>query len=259
MIKALVFDLDGTVVSANSGMYSKAIAEAFAELQQKDIKLIAATGRSPYELKYTGMINGLPVDAVVCLNGQYCYTEEEDLYLNTFPAEIYAELMQQMEHCGFPCAVVLKDNMFINAVNSYVEKAQSDIRMPVPVLRPLSGFHKDEVLMLVAYVPERDEADFLKGLKSVAATRWNPYAMDIVPEGSGKCSGVELVLRHFGIEWDEVIAFGDGDNDYEMLKRAGKGIAMANSSQRLLNGEFEVTGSVDEDGVLTALQKYHVL
>lgn len=259
MIKALILDLDGTIVSARTGTYSSATAEVFAELREKGILLIAATGRSPYELRYTGMIDGLPFDAVVCLNGQYCYTETEDLFIKTFSAHHAEKLLRQIEHAGYPCAVIQREDTFINFVNPFVEKAQCDINMPAPELRELSRFSGEEILMLTVFVSEQEEAAFLQTLPSVTATRWHPYAVDLVPTGSGKCFGVEVVLRHFGISWSDVFAFGDGDNDYEMLKRAGKGFAMRNAGKRLLNGEFEITNDVEEDGVLKALRKYGVL
>lgn len=259
MIKALIVDLDGTVVSPASGTYSSATAEAFSKLREKGIFLIAATGRSPYELQYTGMIDGLSFDAVVCLNGQYCYTKETELYIDPFPAAQSEQLLRQIEHTGYPCAVIQRNNTFINFATPFVEKAQSDVRMPIPALRALSLFSGEEILMLTVFVPEPEEAVFLRTLPPVTATRWHPYAIDLVPIGSGKCYGVEAALRYFGISWDEVFAFGDGDNDYEMLKCAGKGFAMRNAGKRLLNGNFEITDDVEKDGVLKALRKYEIL
>lgn len=259
MIKALILDLDGTIVSARTGTYSPAAAEAFASLRQKGILLIAATGRSPYELQYTGMVDGLSFDAVVSLNGQYCYTEEEDLYINPFSPAQSEQLLRQIAYAGYPCAVIQRKNTYINFVTPFVEKAQSDIHMPIPELRETSQFSGEEILMLTAFAPVEEETAFLQALPPATATRWHPYALDLVPIGSGKCHGVEVVLRRFGVSWDEVFAFGDGDNDYEMLKRAGKGFAMRNASSRLLDGEFEITDDVEKDGVFKALCKYGIL
>lgn len=259
MIKALILDLDGTIVSARTGTYSAATAEALASLREKGIVLIAATGRSPYELKYTGMIDGLSFNAVVSLNGQYCYSEKKDVFINSFPTAQMEQLLGRIENAGYPCAVIQRKNTYINFSTPFVEKAQSDIHMPVPEHRDLSLFSGEEILMLTVFATEQEETAFLQTIPQVTATRWHPYAIDLVPIGSGKCHGVEKVLRNFGISWNEALAFGDGDNDYEMLKRAGKGIAMRNSSKLLLKGEFEITDDVENDGVLSALRKYGIL
>lgn len=259
MIKAVILDLDGTIVSPVTGTYSAAVADAFKSLRQNGIKLIAATGRSPYELQYTGMIDGLPLEAVACLNGQYCYTEKDELFVNPFPVSQSDRLLDRIGHSGFPCAVIQKAGTFINYVTPLVKKVQDDIHMPVPEPCDLSEFYGKEIMMFSVFLPVQNEAEFIQDINDVSLTRWNAYAIDLVPAGFGKCRGLEIVLSHFGIDWSEVFAFGDGDNDYEMLKRAGKGFAMRNSSNRLLNGEFEVTDTVDDDGVVKALRKYGVL
>ena len=259
MIKALIFDLDGTIVSPNTGTYSPKIAEAFDALREKGILLIAATGRSPYEFKVTKMIDNLRFDAIVCLNGQYCYTEKEDLFLNPFPAQQAEELLSSIRQSGFPCLVICKQDAFINKVTPQVEIAQAAVHMSVPEVRALDQFYGKEILMLTVFVEEQNEAAFLENAKSVSATRWNPHAIDLVPQGSGKCRGIEVVLNHFGLGWENVFAFGDGNNDYEMLGRAKKGFAMKNSSPRLLTGEFEIIDDVDHDGVVKALRQYGIL
>ncbi|MBR0162624.1 MAG: HAD family phosphatase [Oscillospiraceae bacterium] len=259
MIKAVVFDLDGTIVSHDTGTYSAATASAFASLREKGIFLIAATGRSPYELQVTKMIDGLPLDAIVSLNGQYCYTEEEDLYVNPFPAALVKRILGMAALYGFPCAVIEKEGTFINFATPFVRQAQDDIHMPVPEFRDFSGINKNGVLMLTVFVPEKDEKAFIQSMDSVSITRWNTNAVDIVPASSGKVRGIDVVLQRLGIGWKEVFAFGDGDNDYDMLKKAGKGFAMKDSSIRLLNGEFEVADSVDKDGVVKMLRKYSII
>ena len=71
-----------------------------------------------------------------------------------------------------------------------------------------------------------------------------------VPIGSGKCHGVEVALRYFGISWDEVFAFDDGDNDYEMLKRAG------NDRENIVGGRLILTlGELQSEPGGTAADK----
>lgn len=54
----------------------------------------------------------------------------------------------------------------------------------------------------------------------------------------------------------DMMAFGDGENDIEMLQAAGIGIAMGNAMAEVKAAADEVTGSNNDEGIADALQKY---
>lgn len=57
------------------------------------------------------------------------------------------------------------------------------------------------------------------------------------------------MLEHYHIDRSEAVAFGDGNNDLEMLKAVGHGIAMGNGSDELKEIAEEVCGHVVDDGI----------
>ena len=65
----------------------------------------------------------------------------------------------------------------------------------------------------------------------------------------------QKMMDHFGLLKEETLAFGDGNNDLEMIKHVGVGVAMGNGSEALKDVADMVTDSVDEDGVWNALKK----
>ena len=73
--------------------------------------------------------------------------------------------------------------------------------------------------------------------------------LELADREAGKHSGVRFVMERLGLSREEVAAFGDGDNDAEMLSLAGVGIAMANASPACLAAADAVTRSNGEDGV----------
>ena len=255
MIKAAFFDLDGTLVSAQ-GTYSSAVKEALQALQRNGILVFAATGRSPYEFEITKMIDGLEFDAIVALNGQLCYNAQEIIYRCLFDREDAVALIAQANKCPFPCMVVEQNDMYINYIDDHVRFALQSIHTPLPEVRDITDAADKEILMMMAYLPQEDVQELvLPVLKHSVVTRWNRFGIDVLPVGCGKCAGITHILRKYDLTWENVVAFGDGENDYEMLKHAKHGIAMGNSDPMLLTGEFTVTGSVEEDGVVTALQQ----
>ena len=89
--------------------------------------------------------------------------------------------------------------------------------------------------------------------------RWHPEFIDVIAAGGGKDKGVDAILDRFGITPEECMAFGDGENDLSMLRHVGIGVAMGSASDRVKAQADYVTGSVDEDGILSALHHFGLL
>ncbi len=91
--------------------------------------------------------------------------------------------------------------------------------------------------------------EILKGVQGAEITACWDGAVDIIPVNAGKGAGIEKMLKHYGIDKSQAMAFGDGNNDIEMLKAVGNGIAMANASDDLKAVADEICGDVSEDGI----------
>ena len=74
-----------------------------------------------------------------------------------------------------------------------------------------------------------------------------------------KASGIEQVTEHLGIARRDTLAIGDSDNDLEMLRHAGVGIAMGNAPDAVKAIADEVTGRVDEDGLHAAFVRHGLI
>ncbi len=260
MIKAVFFDLDGTLLGAKTGRCSAATKAALHKLRQQGILLFAATGRAPLELQRNHMIDGLYFDAIVALNGQLSYTAEEVIHQRLFDKADLEKLLKNIEETPCPCVVIERDDMYINYIDDSVIKAQASIHSPLPKVQDISQAAHRDVVMLMIYLPVGEQASqILRGLEHSHSTRWHSYGLDILPNGCSKKTGIDRVLEKFHLQWDEVMAFGDGENDYEMLKSARWGVAMGNSDLLLLNGEFYITDDADNDGVVSALRHFQLL
>jgi HAD superfamily hydrolase (TIGR01484 family) len=86
----------------------------------------------------------------------------------------------------------------------------------------------------------------------VGYTAW----LDLAPEGVSKASGLESVCARLGLTAADVLAVGDGLNDLEMLRWAGRGVAMGGSPPQVLDAADDVTGSVHEDGVADEIERW---
>jgi hydroxymethylpyrimidine pyrophosphatase-like HAD family hydrolase len=83
--------------------------------------------------------------------------------------------------------------------------------------------------------------------------------LNVLQEDVSKSLAIIKVLQYFGIEKSEAIAFGDGENDIDMLELVGLGIAMGNGNEKLKNVADFVTKKSGEDGIEFALKKYGII
>ena len=89
--------------------------------------------------------------------------------------------------------------------------------------------------------------------------RWNPDFADITPKGVTKHQGIDVFCKHFGLQLEETMAFGDGGNDIPMLRHAGIGVAMGNAVEEAKAVADYVTTDVDAEGVAQALKHFGVI
>ena len=95
--------------------------------------------------------------------------------------------------------------------------------------------------------------------KSLSITRSYPHAFDVFAKGDGKSRAIQHVLEKLNIEWNNVMVFGDGENDIDMIQKAQIGVVMGNAQIEVQShGDF-VTKSVGDDGIVFALKHFNIL
>ena len=108
-------------------------------------------------------------------------------------------------------------------------------------------------------ITAEEEAEVMPCLSSCESSRWYPAFADVTAKGVDKGEGVKSVAKYCGFSISEVMAFGDGGNDTNMLKVAGIGVAMGNAGDSLKKVADYVTTTVDDDGIRRALEHFHVI
>ena len=149
-----------------------------------------------------------------------------------------------------------KDQFYLNMINQGVEDAQEAISSPCPQVKEYSG---NLISQCCIYATEQEAKEFIEDLPDCKISQWNPCAYDVIPKQGGKTAGIESVLKHYGIKQEEIMAFGDAENDIEMLQYAKIGVAMGNADDEVKEAADYVTDTVDSDGIYKALKYYEVL
>ena len=90
-------------------------------------------------------------------------------------------------------------------------------------------------------------------------TRWCDGGVDIISDQGGKTEGIKYFCDQYDISREEIMAFGDAENDIDMLRYAGIGVAMGNAEDTVRKCADYVTDSVDDGGIRNALKHFQVL
>lgn len=258
MIKAVFFDIDGTLVSFNTHRIPEAAAAAIRQLREQGIKVFIATGR---HWRVINNLGDLEFDGYITLNGSCCYIgREKVIYRKMLPAATLRALVKvEQGQDKFPCIFVCENDMFINYLNERTEEVFRMLNFPQPPVREVTEALSRDVFQLIAFFGADREEEIMKQLPGCEATRWNTLFTDVVPAGSNKRVGMEKILGYFGITREECMAFGDGGNDIPMLKYAGIGVAMGNAREEVRQAADFVTRSVDDDGIVAGLQHFGLI
>lgn len=258
MIKAVFFDIDGTLVSFKTHRVPDSTILALELLKKKGIKVFIATGRHINSINNLG---DLQFDGYVTLNGGYVFAgKDEVLYKKSISDEDIEALIRYLEkESAFPCAFVQEHEIFMNYIDKPAEDVFRLLNFPQPPIRPLEDLRGKTIYQLIAFFTAEQEKQIMPILSHCESTRWNPMFTDVVPAGSSKHIGIDKMAQHFGYSLDECMAFGDGGNDIAMLSHVGIGVAMGNAAERVRKSAHYVTSSVDEDGIFNALAYFHII
>ncbi len=256
-IKAIFFDLDGTLLSFKTHMISESTIDALKLLRAKGIKLFLATGRPPNAIAFLKSV--FEFDAYVTTNGQYCYTPDELIYCLSFDRIVIQSLIELLKQFPFPCLLIEKSDCYINYIDDAVKDHCRLTNQPLPKVRDLKHALQRDIYQFVAYLDSKNEYILVNNLKQIQPTRAVPVCLDVMPLGGGKAAGIEAVLNHFGLCAYDTLAFGDGLNDIDMLNLSRIGIAMGNSAKEVIEIADYVTDDADHDGIRKALLKLEII
>lgn len=256
MIKAAFFDVDGTLLSHKTKQVSPRTVAALKTLREKGILCIMATGRHKTELEKLPL-EELEFDGYLTLNGQLMLDGDKNM-LHGVPITGQARqmLLEMFKNHTLPMLLLEQDRVYLNDFAPVVQTVQDAISTPVP---PFGTYEGEAIYQVCLYLPEgKHECLSVLGEQCVV-TWWNSGGVDVIAKGGGKVAGIRWYLEANGIEQEEIIAFGDGENDLEMLKFAGIGVAMGNAEDAVKQAADYVTASVDEDGIARALEHFELI
>ncbi len=255
-VKAIFFDIDGTLVSFKTHQIPESTRKALKLLREKDIKLFIATGR------HKAFIDNLGdeiFDAYVTVNGQLCISEDQLIYQNPIDANDIKQLVHDIKEKNWSCLFVGEKDFFINTFNDITYKVLDLLNFPHIPTGDAERAIDMPIYQVVAFVSQEEESEFMKSLPNSCATRWHPEFIDVVPKGGNKQVGIDQILAYYQISLTETASFGDGENDISMLTHTPISVAMGNANDKVKASATYVTDDIDNDGLYNALKKLEII
>lgn len=261
MIKAIFFDIDGTLLSFKTHKMPESTKIALTKAKEKGIKIFVATGRPKIDILRVKELVEFPFDGFVSVNGQYCYDKDGNvLYEKYLDKEDVKNIFTYLKKNNLACHVILKENIYETLLNEKVKQLAELVGYEEEIeVKPLDYFLNKNIFQLCPYIsPEKDE-EFNKTFKNCTTMRWCDLFVDVIPKDGGKPEGIKKICEFYGIKQYEIMAFGDGENDCKMLEYAKIGIAMGNANDKVKSCADYVTNDVDENGIENALKYFNVI
>ena len=159
MIRAVFFDIDGTLLSHKTNSVPDSAVRALEELSRRGVLTFIATGRHIPEMKKLRPLEGLEFDGMVTLNGQYCCNESGVIYHCPIEKSDIAILLDYLKEHPYPCILVEEDRMYINFHNARVEKVQAMIHSDMPPIDDLDRGYTHPVYQIILYMNDLERAD----------------------------------------------------------------------------------------------------
>lgn len=257
MIKACFFDIDGTLYDHATQSIPDSTKKAISQLEENGIFCGIATGRHLLEIQEGNLLEDLHFDWQVTLNGQLCYDQDHLVHALPIAPEIIPTILTIAKEEQIALIMVEEDRMASVGYNRWLEAAQAAVHTSIP---PKANYQLPypTIYQISAFGPE-DKLALFQSIEGLRVTHWHDGAVDLIPANGNKTAGIRQLLADHQLSMQEVIAFGDGANDLDMLEAAAIGVAMGNGDKTLKQHADYITAPIGQDGIAKALRHFTLI
>lgn len=257
MIKAIFFDIDGTLRDFTEQGIRPSTYKAVESAHQAGMLCFVATGRHLLEIQEEQLLGSLSFDGYVLLNGSLCLDSGGFVvYDNPIPVSQIQAMLKLRQEMGFSLMFMEQNAMYVSHITPELVRLQAQIGTAIPPVESNMerGLHQP-IYQMIPYTAD-ENLDFLSSrLPLCDITRWHEGgAFDITPKGGSKSLGIQKIMERYGLFRDQIAAIGDGYNDIPMIRYSAVGIAMGNGNDEVKAAADFVTDPIDQDGLLHGVE-----
>jgi Cof subfamily protein (haloacid dehalogenase superfamily) len=260
-VAAFACDLDRTLIAEDVVLRPRTRAALHAA-RNRGIHVILVTGRMFRAVRPYAREAGID-DPVVCYQGAVVAEPVSGRWLRHVPMDLArareAIAAVQAEGYGLNCYV--DDELYIAEITPEARQYADFQNLELHPVGPLLDWLDQSPTKLVVIgdpvsldgLEVRMKAHFGERLY---ISKSLPHFLEFAAPGVTKAAGLEFVARRLGFDSARTVAFGDGENDVELVDWAGFGVAVANAHDRVLAAADFVCPAVREEGVAQVIEAY---
>lgn len=250
--KIIFFDIDRTLYDPDIKGIPASTIEALQKLHEdKNIEIAIATGRAFYMLHIIDEIKKY-INIFITINGQIIIKDGVTIFRNPIPKEKVLEVVQELNDQEMKYGFLGEFDETLNIVDDKGKKAFELVSMNLPRIDP--HFYLDnDIFQMWTFSERKYHKEFKKRFEDLEVVSWLGDGFDILSKGMSKKEGIKKILEMEQIPLQNAFAFGDGDNDIEMLDFIPNSVAMGNASKKAKKHATYLTDDIKNDGIQKGL------
>jgi Cof subfamily protein (haloacid dehalogenase superfamily) len=269
MIKLIAVDMDGTFLDEKGQFDAKRFEQLLDELDKRGILFVVATGNQISRMKivFGNLANRL---AYVVGNGSHLLVKDQTIYLKNLSAQQLQHFLKYYEKHFDDYHIVISSPehsymtkgayTYQNLGNSERLKYYNASFPNVILLDSMLDLPQEKINKITMQLPmdlfEEVSCDFKKEFSDLVPMASGFGAIDVVLPGVDKAFGIKKLMKLENISSNQVMAFGDGDNDLAMLELAEYSYAMENATERVKSTACFIAPANTKSGVFQVIEKY---
>jgi Cof subfamily protein (haloacid dehalogenase superfamily) len=226
------------------------------------IHVVLVTGRMFQSVRRYALEAGLD-DPVICYQGAVVAEPVSGRWLRhvPIPIEPAREAIAAVQAEGYGLNCYVEDELYVAAITPEARRYADFQHLALHEVGPLLEWLDRPPTKLVV-IGEPEDLDLLEGrMKAhfdgrLYISKSLPYFLEFAAPRVTKAAGLEFVASRLGFTRDQTIAFGDGENDIELVEWAGFSVAVANAHDRVLAVADLVCPHVEEEGVAQVIEAF---
>lgn len=257
-IKAVFFDVDATMYYHNIHDILPSTRVALKALHERGIKVGVATSRCRYELNNTpSFFRNFPFAGIVSDGGALAMEGDKVISAHYIDKKIVEHVIAfAKKHQRTLRYSTIDGDYFFEKPRQMDKDIFFQLYLNTPVIKPYAN---DDILNLLLYAPNaQDTAELMEILNGISWVNHGPV-LEINAGQIDKSDGIAALAAHWGLRMDEIMSFGDGANDVQLVKNCGIGVAMGNGCDEVKEAADFVTKRIEDDGVEFALRHFGLI